>query len=201
MTPRELEAKVNRISDFIEICNLQGRYNHYLGTNQYDKIIGLFAGKTPGVKIELADSGVHEGLEAIINLFTHLGRRYHMVGGLGIHLLMTPVVEVSRDGTRARGMWNSFGTNTRKAADGKLGAMWQLGKYDQTFIREDGKWKYLEFRWYVIFRTPYENGWVKTPIVGGLHDEGFPDVGPLYAPYDPFLDSNSFFPAPPEPEE
>ena len=76
-----------------------------------------------------------------------------------------------------------------------------VGKYDQTFIREDGKWKYLEFRWYVIFRTPYEDGWVKTPIVGGLHDEGFPDVGSLYTPYDPLLDSNSFFPAPPEPEE
>ena len=200
MTQQELEAKINRASDYIEICNLQGRYNHYLATDQYDKIGGLFAQKTPGLKIEMADSGVWEGLEGVAGLFKHLGTRYHFPGGLFIHMLMTPVVEVSKDGTRAKGMWHSFGTNTYKANDGTLKAMWQQGKYDLTFAKEDGTWKYLEFRWHVAFRTPFEDGWVRTPIVEGLHEDDSPPIGPLYAPYNPH-EYNRFLPFPPEPGE
>ncbi|MGB9660766.1 MAG: nuclear transport factor 2 family protein [Moorellaceae bacterium] len=196
----DLEKRIARLEDYVEICNLQGRYNHYLATDQYDKIATLFAQKTPGVKAEMADSGVWEGLEGVMKLFQHLGTKYHFPGGLFVHQLTTPVIEVSKDGTRARGMWFSLGTNTYKANDGTLEAMWQVGKYNNTFVKEEGKWKYLEFRWYVIFRTPYHEGWVKRPIVEGLHEEGFPPIGPLYCPYDP-RKLNKFLPFPPEPEE
>lgn len=200
MTPQGLEARISRLEDFRDICNLQGRYNHYLMTDQYDKISGLFAQKTAGLKIEMADSGLYEGMEGVMALFKLLGTKYHFPGGLFVHMLMTPVVEVSRDGKRAKGMWHSLGANTFKANDGTLRAMWQHGKYDLTFVKEDGRWKYLEFRWYVTFRTPYDEGWVKRPIVESLHQKDTPPVGPLYTPYDP-TKFNQFLPFPPEPEE
>ena len=200
MALEELEARIKRLEDYRDICNLQGRYNHYLATDQYDKVPGLFASKTQGLKIEMADSGVWEGMEGVMGLFKLLGTKYHFPGGLFIHMLMTPVVEISKDGTRAKGMWHSLGTNTIKTGDSELKAIWQQGKYDLTFVKEDGKWKYLEFHWQVTFRTPFDEGWVKTPIVEGLHGPDTPCVGPLYTPYDP-AKFNRFLPFPPEPEE
>jgi hypothetical protein len=199
MATHELEAKIQRLKDYQEICNLQGRYNHYLLSNRYDKILDMFSKKDPGVKIELADSGEYKGFEGVMTLFKILGEKYKFPGGLGLHMLMTPVVEVSKDGKTAKGMWHSFGCNTIQTENGLI-AMWQSGKYDIEFVKEDGKWKYRIFKWYVIFRTPFDKGWVKRPIIGSLKHEGQPPVSPLSAPYDPTQDSK-FLPLPPEPEE
>jgi hypothetical protein len=150
---QDLEARIARLEAFRDICNVQGRYNHYLATGQLaDKAHELFAMKTPGLKAEMADSGLWEGPEAVGKLFQHLGTKYNMLGALFVHALLTPVLEVNADATRARGMWNSLGMNTYVANSGSLDAMWQLGKYDNTFVKEDGRWKILEFRWYVSFR-------------------------------------------------
>ncbi len=195
-----LEARIARLESIAEIGNLQGRYNHYLQTGQVrDKLGELFALDTPGVAAEMADSGLWHGREGVVQLFRHLGTKYSMPGALMVHLLTTPVIEVAADNHTAKGMWNSFGTNTYINDDGQLEAMWQAGKYDITFVREGGKWKYLTFQWYVIFRTPYHEGWVRRPIVEGLHEAGFPPVSPLYTPYGAENPANHFLPYPPEP--
>jgi len=200
MAPMSLETRIARLESYRDICNLQGRYNHYMQTGQLkDKLPELFAFGNPALKAEMADSGLWEGAEGVSRLFSHLGTKYAMPGALMAHLLLTPVLEIGEDNTYARGMWNSFGTNTYLTGTGALKAMWQLGKYDNVFCRENGTWKFLEFRWYVIFRTPYDKGWVEQPIVEGLQMEGFPPVSPLYTPYDPQNPHNAFLPAPPEP--
>ena len=200
MSQPDLEQRIARLEDQREICNLQGRYNHYLATGQIkEKMPELFALKNPNVRAEMCDSGMWHGAEGVIKLFTHMGKKYSMPGALMLHMLLTPVVEVAPDGQSARGMWNSFGTNTYIAADGTLEAMWQAGKYDITFCKEDGRWKYLAFTWYVIFRTPYHEGWVKRPLVEGLHEAGFPAISEFHTPYDPQAAHNHFGPPPPEP--
>lgn len=200
MSQSDLEDRIARLESFRDICNLQGRYNHYLQTGQLQaKLPELFAFKHPGVKAEMCDSGLWEGREGVMNLFRHMGTKYAMPGALMVHMLLTPVLEVGNDNTHAKGMWNSLGANTYKANDGGLEAMWQLGKYDLTFCKEDGQWKYLEFKWYVIFRSPYHEGWVRRPMVEGLHEEGFPPVSAAHTPYDPGRAANYFLPYPPEP--
>lgn len=200
MTESETEARIARLEDFRDICNLQGRYNHYLQTGQLkEKLPELFALDHPEVKAEMCDSGLWQGRDGVIELFRHMGTKYAMAGSLMVHMLLTPVVEISRDRSRAKGMWNSLGANTYKAHDGTLEAMWQIGKYDLTFCRQDGRWKYIEFKWYVILRTPYLEGWVKRPLVEGLHEEGFPPISALHTPYDPSKAFNCFLPYPPEP--
>lgn len=196
----DYETRIARLEAHRDICNLQGRYNHYLQTGQIkDKLPELFAFGNPEVRAEMCDSGLWQGPEGIGNLFRHMGTKYSMPGALMVHMLTTPVVEVNSDCTSAKGMWNSLGTNTYKTDDGTLEAMWQVGKYDLTFCREGGQWKYLDFRWYVIFRSPYHEGWVKRPMVEGLHEDGFPEIGKYHAPYDPGNALNHFLPFPPEP--
>jgi hypothetical protein len=195
-----LEKRLARLESLRDICNLQGRYNHYLQTGQVaNKLPELFALDHPGVKAEMADSGVWEGDAGVVGLFKHMGTKYSMPGALMVHMLLTPVVEVSHDSESAKGMWNSFGTNTIKGKDGQLEAMWQLGKYDITFCQVNGRWRYLDFRWYVIFRSPYQHGWVNMPIIDGLHMEGFPPVSQYHKPYSPTSPHNYFLPEPPEP--
>ena len=42
--------------------------------------------------------------EGVKTLFRILGEKYKFPGGLAVHMLMTPVVEVSQDHETARGM-------------------------------------------------------------------------------------------------
>jgi hypothetical protein len=199
MTQKELGVKIQRLEDYRDICNLQGRYNHYMLSNRHDKILDLFSKKDPGVKIEIDASGEYRGLEGVMKVFKIIGEKYKFAGGLPLHMILTPVIEVAKDGKTAKGMWHSFGCNTIQTEDG-LKAMWQAGKYDIEFVKEDGEWKYRVFKWYVIFRTPFDEGWVKMPIIGSLQHESQPPISPLYAPYDPTKDAE-FLPLPPEPEE
>jgi hypothetical protein len=60
------------------------------------------------VEIELADSGVFYGIEGVKKVFSILHEKYGFPGSLGLHMLMTPVIEVSNDGKTARVMWHSF---------------------------------------------------------------------------------------------
>ncbi len=193
----DLEKRIQRLEDIHEICNLQGRYNHYVLAHQYDKIVDMFAKKDPKVRMELADSGPIEGLEGVREVFNLVKTKYVFAGGLGLHMLMTPVVEVGSDGQTARGMWHSFGCNTIQTEEGLI-AMWQSGKYDNEFVKEDGEWKSRVFTWHVHFRTPYDKGWVEQPIIGSLRPDSKPGDSEFYQPYDPEK-INPFLPLPPEP--
>jgi hypothetical protein len=202
MTPDELEARIARLEAIHEIQNLQGRYNHFLLMSKNDGIVDLFAKKDADVKAEIADSGVYLGIEGVKRLFVKGMHAKHAIrGGLGLHMVSTPVIEVSRDGKTARGMWFTFGANTRRDETG-LHALWMAGKYDNEFVKEDGKWRFRSIHWHVFFRSPFEEGWVRRPIVGsGTQAEGEPDrPSSYYMPYHPD-GFNTFLPPPPEPEK
>lgn len=202
MRHNDLEARIQRLEDIHEIANLQGRYNHYVMSHRYQLIVDMFAKKDPDISAELGDSGVLKGYEGIYTAFmVILKEKYMYPGILALHNLMTPVIEVAPDGKTARGMWHSLGCNTTlRGPDGQLTALWQAGRYDQEFVKEDGEWKFRKFRWYLTFRTPYDQGWVKVPVYDKLRrDDVTGDVGSAGRnPYDPGT-INPFYPLPPDP--
>ena len=100
----------------------------------------MFAKKYP-VEAELSYSGKYYGPEGVKKLFTIVGGKYNFTGELGLHMLLTPVVEVAKDGKTVKGIWHSLGCNTCKTGN-KVSALWQTGKYDITFIKEDVEWTY-----------------------------------------------------------
>lgn len=172
-----LEKKLAILNDAREIANLQGRYIYYLQAHQYDQIVELFAQREE-VSVEMDNLGKFLGRDKVVGVFLKvLKPLYTMKGAMGLHMLTTPVVEVHPDGHRAWGMWHTLGCNTQPefvakdtapTADPTLLAMWQQGKYFIDFVKEDGEWKWKDFRWYVNFRTPFDEGWVKRPITGNL---------------------------------
>ena len=197
---------LQRLLDLHEIANLQGRYLYYVQAHDYGRILELFARNDPDVSVEIAESGVYVGLAKIEALFVGMIKPlFTSAGSLPIHMLTTPVIEVDAGGGCATGMWQTLGCNTFPTADG-LTATWQQGKYDNTFVKEDGVWRFRRFRWLCNFRTAFDQGWVRQSLleVAPLDLSNFPEEmrpsrpGDPYPPYDPAV-SMDFGPRPPEP--
>lgn len=55
--------------------------------------------------------------------------------------LMSPLIEVARDGKTAKGMWYCPGVDTQSEADGQMHLCWHYVRYAVDFIMEDGQWK------------------------------------------------------------
>ena len=209
-----LEKKLAILSDAREIANLQARYIYYLQSHQYEQIVDLFAVHEE-VSIEMDNLGKFVGRDKVTGVFLKvLKPLYTMKGAMGLHMLTTPIVEVHPEGRHAWGMWHTLGCNTQPdfvahdtqvSAEPVLLAMWQQGKYFIDFVKENGDWKWKNFRWYVNFRTPFDKGWVKQPITGNLSVVArlIPGCPPSDGPgdYHPFSpdELTPFLPIPPLP--
>ena len=62
-------------------------------------------------------------------------------GAMERHNLMSPLVEVARDGKSAKGMWYCPGVRTQTEADGHPHLTWHYVRYGADFISEDGQWR------------------------------------------------------------
>ena len=101
-----------------------------------------------------------------------LGKLYNYKGNCAVHELTTPVIEVSKDGQTARGMWYTWGANTFLHPEQGVIAVWQVIKYNHKFVKEDGKWKFWDYRAHLVFRSPFDKGWVKEPYIQGALSRG-----------------------------
>lgn len=200
--------EIERLKDVHEIENLMARheYLHTAGRNAEDA--DLFAKKTPGVSIEIANWGVYEGLDGI--------ERFHnavlqfaakdAIGVLAIHTLTNQVLEIAGDGKTAKGVWISPGLETLPdtTEEGKLVALWVWAKYGVDFVKEDGKWKFWHLHLYSIFGCPYDKSWIDAPEHPNLPpipDELKPDRPPTYhKEYSPNA-VVEYVPVPPDPYE
>jgi len=208
----ELEAEIKRLKaqvadcarmkDYIEIWKLQSLYSHLYSMFRTSEIPDLFAQKTPGVTLELEDSGVYEGIEGVKKMFclTLSEKNMRRPGIHAVHMTVNPIIEINKNGTRARGVWHSHGTVTL-AHEGPLKAFWGAGKYDMEYVKEDGKWKFLKLAYRLIYMTPFDKGWVEEPEGSSMaRPTDYPPDKPTtwYRPYGRHRE-NIFQPPPPEP--
>ena len=67
---QELQAKITYLADVHEIQQLQHRYIQNLALFRADKVVEMFARKTPGVTFEGGGSGLFEGIEGVARFFS-----------------------------------------------------------------------------------------------------------------------------------
>jgi hypothetical protein len=163
---RELMNDNFRLKAVHEIQNIMGLYHNYHTAGMQEETVALYAQHTPGTSVQLATTGIWEGIEGVKKLYigmlgTYEGER---IGRLYEHDLTTPVIEVAEDMKTAKAQWTSPGMETHyDPKTGKLKSLWCWGKYSCDFIVEDGKWKIWHMRWYTTIMTPFEgNGWTET---------------------------------------
>jgi hypothetical protein len=179
---KALEEEVTRLKDIEEIKRLQKIYGFYLERWQADDITELFS-DAPDASVEIADTGVFIGKRSIRRFFSLLENPPKEF--LHVMTQLNDVVDVDKSGKTAKGRWYGLGV-LAMAVDGVTRAIFSNGVYENEYVKEDGKWKIKQMVWNRIFFTPYEDGWVKTPVLTGKVSsrEVKPDKpGTSYRPY------------------
>jgi hypothetical protein len=204
MVEKTIEERIQRLEDIHEIQNLMGREQFMHTAGLHEEVGEMYAQKTPGLKVEVANWGVYEGKEGLqrVGIGVHGFYEGDHQGLMMMHTLTTPVIEVAGDGKTAKAVWISPGHETLRI-DGKLRAFWAWCKYGVDFIKEDGKWKIWHSHVYPIFRCPYETSWIEISDAPAppVPDELKPDRPTTY--YHPYSTKTmpDYVPAPPEPYE
>jgi hypothetical protein len=184
----DLQRRITRLEDIKEIEKLQRIYGYYLDYGEYEKVVDLFSDNAESV--EISDYGVYKGKPGIKRFYLDLlGGQPPRVGWLSIGMTLQGVVNVETDGKTAKGRWYCMmieAKPTLSLHEGELRQLWGNGIYENEYVKEDGKWKIKKIHFFLNFRTPYEEGWLKVPVVGqhGPSADVPPDEPPTcYAPY------------------
>ncbi|MGM9615511.1 MAG: nuclear transport factor 2 family protein [Oscillospiraceae bacterium] len=84
-----------------------------------------------------------------------MDEEWYAAGTLWYHMLMSPVIEVAKDGQTAVGLWQSFGTVTEVSM-----CQWTCEDYTMVFVKQsDGEWRIWHLRTFVHFYTTYGYNW------------------------------------------
>jgi hypothetical protein len=160
---KALEEEVTHLKDIEEIKKLQKIYGYYLERWQTDDIAELFS-DTPDTSAEIGGNGVFIGKKSIRKFFA----RWQNPDKNFLHVMtqVNDVVDLDEGGKTAKGRWYGLGV-LALPIDGVTRAIFSNGVYEDEYIKENGKWKFKKMHWYRIFFTPYEDGWVKTPVIKG----------------------------------
>jgi acetyl esterase/lipase len=150
----ELALSAERLYDEQQIQNLIKIYGYYVDRRLWDDVAGLFAADGT---IEMGQRGVYVGKERIRAFLNLLGPEGLKDGDLNDHVQLQAIVTVSRDGRTAKARSRELGMTGVYQSHGE----WSEGVYENTFVKDDGVWKFASLRFYPTFITDYDKGWAK----------------------------------------
>ncbi|MFO7324510.1 MAG: nuclear transport factor 2 family protein [Pseudomonadota bacterium] len=151
--PAQLGARLARLADETAVLNLQHAFGYYLDRKMYEDIADLF---TAGGTFEARPQGVYVGPARIRAALASLyGAPPLNRGELFDHILTGTVVTIGGDGRTAAAR------STQLAMLGRGGewARWELGVFENRFVKEDGRWKLAAVQYTPRMITDYDVGW------------------------------------------
>lgn len=152
-----LRQRVERLQDQDAIENLQARFGYYFDRLEWDKVAALFAERG---SFEYGQSGVYVGRQRVRRALDLIGPAGPTSGSLNIAMQLQPIITVASDGKTAKARYQGIGEWARPGANGR----WQLGVYENTYVKEGGRWKIAALRYDVTAVADYDLGWAKGPI-------------------------------------
>ena len=155
MDSTALEQRIERLESIEAIKNLQAKYTYLVDENKIDEVAELM---TDDIQSEFLPMGKFGSKEELVAVLKGMSGTSVMMR----HQVMNPCIEI--DGDTATGRWYLFGPFTTKLEDGDQ-ALWLQGQYNNEFRRVDGEWKMSKLSFSFAMRSPYEDGWVKTPML------------------------------------
>jgi len=149
----DLNRRVTALSDETDVQNLQHALGYYLDRKLYDDVADLFAADG---SLDFASRGAYVGREHIRKaLETFFGPTPLARGELFDHIMMDPVVTVAADGMHAA----ARSTQLAQLGVNHNYARWEIGVYENQFVKQDGKWKLAALRYFPRMITDYDLGW------------------------------------------
>lgn len=181
----DLKARVRHNEDYREICNLQAAYGYYVDKGVWDKAANLFA---EAGTLEIAGRGVFVGRERVRAYLQHLppyGR-----GVIYNHMQLQPVIHVDSAAGTAKGRWRTLMMVGWLGGEGR----WGEATYENSYVREEGRWRIASLHGIINFYCEYDEGWHKGGVpllrsIDGLEPDLPPSIEyeaypePVVAPY------------------
>ena len=173
----DLTARAQRLSDEIEITNLQHAYGYYVDRKMWDDVADLFAADGT---MEIGLQGVYAGRTSIRRGLNAFGPAGLAEGEINDHIHLQTIVTVLPDGRTARARGAEIGMT------GTIGgrALWSQSIYENEFVKQGGVWKFKAMHVYPRFIVDAEKGWAKDaqPAPGPSRD--FPPDRPPSETYE-----------------
>lgn len=144
------------LEDIEKTKKLIARYCYFLDTLQMEEAADCFTDNAAG---DWGPLGRYEGKQAIA---TFLKDTVPPTVSMMQYQRLNTVVEV--EGEKATATWYLFGPFTYVTLRGNTAA-WVQGKCENELAKEHGKWRFSSLRFSFNFNTPYEDGWLKTPMM------------------------------------
>lgn len=180
-----LEKRVQANEDYREICNLQAAYGYYVDKGLWDKAADLFAEQGT---LEIAGRGVYEGRDRVRAYLNHLPPYGH--GTLYNHMQLQPVLHIDSEAGTANGRWRTLMMVGRLDHEGR----WGEATYENSYVRENGRWRIARLHGVVNFYAEYDEGWHRGGVkllrsIDGLAPDRPPSIDyetypePVIAPF------------------
>ena len=166
----QLERRAQAAEDYRDLVNLQGAYGYFVDKGLWDKAAELFA--RDGT-LEIAGRGVYVGRERVREYLRHLPAYGH--GVIYNHMQLQPVLHIDSEAGTAKGRWRTLMMVGWLGKEGR----WGEATYENTYLREDGKWRIASLHGIINFYAEYDEGWHKGGVALLRSTEGLePDRPP-----------------------
>ena len=179
-----IAARAERLTDEIEVTNLQHAYGYYADRKMWDDVADLFVGDAT---MEIGLQGIYAGRASIRR---SLGPAGISEGEVNDHIQLQTIVSVSADGRSARTRGTELGMigtpQPGVAATTPAGprALWSQSIYENEFVKQGDVWKFKAMRVYPRFIVDAEKGWAKDAQPAPGPSRQFPPDRPSTATYD-----------------
>jgi SnoaL-like domain len=181
----DLAARAQRLSDEIEVTNLQHAYGYYVDRKMWDDVADLFASDG---RMEIGLQGVYTGRTSIRRGLNRFGPGLSE-GEINDHIHLQTIVTVSPDGRTARARGTDLGMTGPPSPDGfgaagPRRALWSQSIYENEFGKYDGVWKIKAMHVYPRFIVDAEKGWAKDAQPAPGPSREFPPDRPSTEKYE-----------------
>jgi hypothetical protein len=158
---RTAEERTRILEDIEWIKKLKASYCYWVDAgvagdaSKIDELVAHFTDDEPCA--DFGAFGVYKGKEAVTVFFKEI-----VVSTLSYsaHMVSNPIIEV--DGHKATGKWYVDVPCTLRGAERP---MWLQARYEEEYVKEGDQWKWKSITTRFDFITPFDEGWVKTPMI------------------------------------
>ena len=173
----DVAARARRLSDEIEVTNLQHQYGYYVDRKMWDDVADLFAADGT---MEIGLQGVYAGRTSIRRGLNAFGGARLAEGEINDHIHLQTIVSVMADGRTAR----ARGTDIGMAGTAGGRPLWSQSIYENEFVKQGGVWKFKAMHVYPRFIVDAEAGWAKDAQPAPGPSRAFPPDRPPTETYD-----------------
>jgi len=173
----QLKWQLDRLDDQHQIEILQRTYGYYVDKNLWKQIADLF---TDDGTLEIGGRGVFVGKSRVLQYLQWLGKPQR--GILYDHTQIQPIVDVSSDGTVAKGRWRALIFTGGLNIDSVIGD----AIYENEYRKENGIWKLAKLHAYFKMYSTLEQGWAQLATPNTRPEKALPPDLPPTTVYDTY---------------